>query len=122
MASATHNTAVQSAAATAAGEIVSHYSIRSTLTGAGRIITRRALSSDGAALTLGQRYEFEADEFVITLPAGEFLADGAEYTLEQLLTDDVYVSLHTSNSESDEATYSGYARITLDSANWTFAE
>lgn len=122
MATATYNTSVQSSQATGTGAAVSYYSIRTTLTGAGRILTRRPLGAQAPALTLGQRYEFATNEFILTLPEGDFEPDGAEYTLERLTATALYVSLHTTDSEGAEATYSGYARILLAIGNWIYAE
>ena len=96
------------------------------MTGTGRLLDSVPLTA--AALTLGQRYEWAANVIVLTLPAGDWLADGALFVLERLLstTDgiDVYLSQHTANpgtNGANEATYSGYARTLLDNANWTLA-
>ena len=126
MATATYNEMVQTAQATAAGQAITHVVIRTTLTGTGRLLDSVPLTA--AALTLGQRYEWAADEIVLTLPAGDWLADGALFVLERLLSStdgvDVYLSQHTANpgtNGANEATYGGYARTLLDNANWTLA-
>ena len=127
MATATYNQTLSSAAARAQGTAVTHYMIRTALTGGSdRRVFFEAFSPNGAALAVGQRYDIPANTLIVTLPTGsDTTADGAEWCLEQIFENDLYLSLHTGApgaGGADEGAWTGYARILLDSDHWTFAE
>ena len=88
MATATYNQTLSSAAARAQGTAVTHYMIRTALTGGSdRRVFFEAFSPNGAALAVGQRYDIPANTLIVTLPTGsDTTADGAEWCLEQIFS------------------------------------
>lgn len=126
MATATYMNAIQSAAAGSAGQPITHLAIRTTLTGAGRIIATKQFTTPLGALQVGQHYAIAANLIVITQSGGDATPDGNEWSLEQDFANDVYMSLHTGdpgNTGANEAAIPA-TRITLSGgiANWTFSE
>ena len=126
MATATFNTAVNSAAATVAGSAISHITIQDLSSGDGRILAKVSISL--AALALGQSYAHAVDDIVITLTAGANGNDeGARELLEALVNNqDLYIVYHTADPVNDGSANESAqpaSRTTLSQgvANWTVA-
>ena len=123
-ASMTYNAAVDFPEADAAGPVAVSHSFWSAAN-AGTFYPGKALAAVPAALASGQSWRFPADEFVITIPDGEFNADWAEMVATLIAAQTLYLAIHDGaqgNDGANEVDDSWYARVALTPANWVIAQ
>ena len=120
----TYNAAVDFPEADAVGPVAVSHSFWSAAA-AGTFYPGKALAAVPAALASGQSWRFPADEFVITIPDGEFNADWAEMTANLIAAETLYLAMHDGAQGADganEVADSWYARVELTPANWVVAK
>ena len=123
MATAVNENALQYEAAPQAvvGQDVTHIGVWTAQNG-GAFLGGDPITTDPEPLALGDQYEIEAGQIVITQPPGDFNEAMARRALAGMVSGGLWISVHSGPSGANgTANLIALARVNIAQADWTIA-